>query len=165
MADTGYQTREVPQVPYTVNRTFASLPTINFEENNSSGVNLGRAFRNELGNLHHADFTPVLNVTAKKFTLRINWPGYLPWCDVLHAFDHCYDAHPVTLARLAHMVARKIRLCFEDLGTDAHRSRASNPDWIVNNVNFENLFLVRLVHVGKGSWQPVITYRSNGTLA
>ncbi|KAI0093559.1 hypothetical protein BDY19DRAFT_1053047 [Irpex rosettiformis] len=164
-AHTISQNREVPQIPYTSNRAFDPLPSIIFGENGSSGVNLGRALRNETNNLYYPDFEPALSVAAKKFTLRINWPGYLPWCGVLHAFDYYRrDAHPVTLVQLAHLVARKISLCLEDLGTEDNRSRATDPDWIVNNINFENLVLIRLEHVGKGSWQPVIAYRSSGTL-
>lgn len=62
----------VPQVPYNVTRAFSPLPSINFEENGSPGVNLGRALNNELQDLHHADFTPILTPNAKKVTLRIN---------------------------------------------------------------------------------------------
>ena len=66
------QFQEVPQVPYTVTRSFTSFPSIRFDLYGSLGVSLGRALRNELGDLQHPDYTPVLTNTAKKVTLRIN---------------------------------------------------------------------------------------------
>ncbi|KAI0696173.1 hypothetical protein BC835DRAFT_1343418 [Cytidiella melzeri] len=150
--------QEVPQPPYRLRRPFIPFPSIIFERYGSPGVYLGDALRDDLHGLHNAESTPLLTNTAAKFTLRLNWPGCPPSCAVIHAYDHRYESRPVTLARLAYLVALKIRSCLENLSTEANRLRATDPNWLAHNVNFEDLVLVRLQHVALGSWQPVIVY-------
>ncbi|KAI0696175.1 hypothetical protein BC835DRAFT_886736 [Cytidiella melzeri] len=150
--------QEVPQPLYRLSRPFSRFSPITFEENGCPGVRLGHALRNELHGLRYSEINPLLANTATKITLRINWPGYLPWCDVIHVYNFAYKSRPITLARLAHLVARKIKLCLECLSTEANRARATNPCWLVHNIKFEDLMLVQLLHVAKGSWQPVIVY-------
>ncbi len=39
----------------------------------------------------------------------MQWPGYDTWSDNIHAFDHTNAVNPITLARLAHVVAKEVR--------------------------------------------------------
>ncbi|KAI0696174.1 hypothetical protein BC835DRAFT_1414432 [Cytidiella melzeri] len=105
--------QEVPQPLYRLSRPFSRFPPITFEENGCLGVRLGHALREELHGLRYSGTTPLLANTANKITLRINWPGYPPWCDAIHVYNFAHKSQPITLARLAHLVARKIKLCLE----------------------------------------------------
>ncbi|KAI0339048.1 hypothetical protein BDW22DRAFT_626402 [Trametopsis cervina] len=149
----------IPQYPFRTTRTFERFPMISFSENNYPGIRLDRAFNDDLNGLDHPDSTPALTQTAKKVALRINWPGYPEWHDVIHAFDHRYDANPVTQRRLAYLVARKIQTCMQDISVHFMQSSAAiNLQWRVENFRLEDLVLLQLVHVSPGSWQPVLAY-------
>ncbi|GJE92940.1 hypothetical protein PsYK624_090990 [Phanerochaete sordida] len=142
----------VPQPVYTAPGQFAQLPTIRFTEGGRPGVRLSNALNKVFQNLAKSNEVPKLSEQAKKITIRINWPGYQPWSYVVHAFDHSYEVRPITLAKLAHEVAKTVRLLKNDMAT----SGTVSPDWSLNNVNIEELVLLELRHVSTGSWQPVL---------
>jgi len=150
--------KTVPQEMYTGTRSFDALPTITFYENRFPGVRLEHVLNNDLGGLGDSDTKPLLTSTARKITLRINWPGYLPWFDVLHVYDHSYNANPITLHKLAVALTQKIKLCLDDLSRATYNARARDPEWIAENIRIEDLVLMELRHVSAGSWQPVLVH-------
>ena len=103
------------------------------------------------------------------------WPGYQPWHYVFHIYDHAYESKPITLAKLAHEVAKAVRQ-FKQVSTNPSLSRqlgltscniqdmngiaSTEQGWSVNNVKLESLFLLELRHVSTGSWQPVLIWNA-----
>lgn len=100
----------VPQPVYTAPGQFTQLPTIRFSEGGRPGMSLANALNKVFQNMNQSNDVPRLSEQAKKITIRINWPGYQPWSYVVHAFDHSYEVRPITLAKLAHEIAKTVRL-------------------------------------------------------
>ncbi|EKM52713.1 uncharacterized protein PHACADRAFT_31187 [Phanerochaete carnosa HHB-10118-sp] len=142
----------VPQPVYTAPGQFTQLHTIRFYEGGRPGMRLSNALNRVFQNLARGNDVPQLSEQAKKITIRINWPGYQSWSQVVHAFDHSYETRPITIAKLAHEIAKNVRL----LKSDMRGVACSSADWSLDQINVEELVLVELRHVSTGSWQPVL---------
>lgn len=105
----------------------------------------------------------------------LQWPGYDSWHDNIHVFDHTTATRPYTLEKLAHVVSKAVhkfmtvcpnaqsRQLFRFVLTSLVQQDMSNvqsterrPDWWLRTIRFEDLVLLELRHVSKGSWQPVL---------
>ncbi|GJE92895.1 hypothetical protein PsYK624_090530 [Phanerochaete sordida] len=97
---------------------------------------------------------PTLSETNNRVTLRILWPGYEPWV-LRNAIDVGGQQNARTLVHIANQVANRVREFYDNqravVGTE--------PDWNLSNIPFEDLYLVELRNVARGSWQPVICRR------
>ncbi|GJE92955.1 hypothetical protein PsYK624_091140 [Phanerochaete sordida] len=91
-----------------------------------------------------------------RVTLRIHWPGYQDWRfeNGIDVFDHTHNANPQTLERIVQKVARLVRTFYDEMRVNGSREQ----DWCLDRINFDDLYLVELRQVSKGSWQPVICW-------
>ncbi|KAJ3553988.1 hypothetical protein NM688_g3337 [Phlebia brevispora] len=141
----------VPQKIYTALVPFQAQPSIAFVENGHMGVRLENALNNHFEALEDPASTPL--VTDKSRVMyRVLWPGYEPWSDSSHIVDN--SGLPISRARLAFSVARIVQKFMSDVRYVG--SSELRPDWWVENVRYDALYLVELRHVSTGSWQPVL---------
>ncbi|KAI0337943.1 hypothetical protein BDW22DRAFT_1348811 [Trametopsis cervina] len=146
----------VPQMVYRAQTSYSPLESIQFCVGGTLGIPLADALNlpSIFGTLDGAKDEITLSATARKTALRIFWPGYDVWSDNIHLFDHNYNADPITRAKLAHEVAKKLRTCLQELSTVP--SRDPRPDWHATRYSIDQLILLELRHVSAGSWQPVL---------
>ncbi|GJE92925.1 hypothetical protein PsYK624_090840 [Phanerochaete sordida] len=136
---------------------FVRLDSIPFCHNGRIGIRLRDAVDSaRIAGLYAAQSQPTLSETGMRVTLRILWPGYQEWRyeNGIDIFDHTYNANPQTLERIANKVAKLIRTFCEEM-TNAN---PAEPGWAVGADTFNQLYLIELRHVSKGSWQPVICW-------
>ncbi|GJE95541.1 hypothetical protein PsYK624_117270 [Phanerochaete sordida] len=141
----------VPQRVYSAPGRCTYLPTIRFYNNDRPGVLLSRALENELGDLVDAARQVRLSVQASRITVRINWPGYPPWPTVTNVLHHSFEACPMTMAQLAHRVAKITAIFWGDMIVKP----CEESGWVLGEVEFDQLVLLELRHMSTGSWQPV----------
>ncbi|KIP06389.1 hypothetical protein PHLGIDRAFT_461880 [Phlebiopsis gigantea 11061_1 CR5-6] len=84
----------------------------------------------------------------------IQWPGYEPWADTnsIHQFNHRQHVNRRSLEFIAHQVARSVKAFYENR---RHES-GTEAGWKLSGIRFEDLYLLELHHVSRGSWQPVL---------
>ncbi|KAI9568067.1 hypothetical protein HD554DRAFT_2022730, partial [Boletus coccyginus] len=101
------------------------------------------------------DRTQAFSQQGKKtFTLRVQWPGYKLWSKTIAALDWTKSRAPITRVKVAEAVATAIQGLFEK-----YRDKPYDPghaEWNVgpNGVQLDQICLVALHHVSRGSWQP-----------
>ncbi|KAI0696182.1 hypothetical protein BC835DRAFT_888060 [Cytidiella melzeri] len=98
----------IPQDTYGLPSPFETLPNVSFRVDGMLGIRLVDAADPDFRGLDNPHFAPLLAETTKKIYIRILWPGYEHWHDILHVYDHSYDANPCNMKQLAHMVALKV---------------------------------------------------------
>ncbi|KAI0087828.1 hypothetical protein BDY19DRAFT_226246 [Irpex rosettiformis] len=145
----------VPQQQYSSGSgRFQPRPSIKFSDDGRWGMKLKRALDMDFRGMPDSAAQAVLSETGTKVAIRILWPGYLPWTQHMHAFDHTNARQPITKSRLAYDIARLVKLFYDDM-QHAQSSEAS-ADWWVSRMRFEDLILLELRNVSAGSWQPVL---------
>jgi len=88
-------------------------------------------------------------------SVRLNWPGYQPWSRQIPTRDFRNPPGPITRSKLAKIVAKSVaRFIAEHQGRPMEED--GDPNWAVGDHKIEvnDLVLMRLDHVSKGSWQP-----------
>ncbi|GJE95542.1 hypothetical protein PsYK624_117280 [Phanerochaete sordida] len=141
----------VPQRTYSAPGRCTYLPTVRFYDMGRPGVAYSRALQSQLEDLVDGDRQVRLSVQASRITVRINWPGYPPWPTVTNVFHHSFEANPMTMAQLAHRVAKVFMLFWEDMIDKP----CEEDGWALSDIEFDQLVLLELRHVSTGSWQPV----------
>ncbi|KAI0345994.1 hypothetical protein BDW22DRAFT_1353648 [Trametopsis cervina] len=145
----------VPQQQYTSGSgQFQPRPPIRFYDEGRWGMRLKRAYEMDFRGMPDGAMPAVLNETGTKIAIRILWPGYQPWVQHMHAYDHTNSRQPITKSRLAYDIARLVKLFVNDM-SQAQSTEVSR-DWWVSNFVFEDLILLELRNVSAGSWQPVL---------
>ncbi|KAI0802101.1 hypothetical protein BC629DRAFT_1496648, partial [Irpex lacteus] len=118
---------------------FQPRPPIRFSDDGRWGMRLKRALDMDFRGMVDAGAQAVLSETGTKVAIRILWPGYLPWAQHMHAFDHTNARQPITKSRLAYDIARLVKLFVDDM-QHAPSSEIS-ADWWVSRIRFEDLIL------------------------
>lgn len=109
-------------------------------------------------------------------SLTGQWPGYDKWVDFINVIEAgSLGRTHITKGKLAHEVAKKIRdlhrvcsirrtagvlsthTCIKDFSSV--RSSERNPSWWISRIPLNQLVLLELRNVSRGSWQPVILRR------
>ncbi|KAI0700897.1 hypothetical protein BC835DRAFT_1411758 [Cytidiella melzeri] len=145
----------IPQDIYHQPQNYNPLPTVRFTINGRLGIKLADAVDPKFRELDNPQLVPRLTETAGRITIRIQWPGYDLWSDVLHIYDHGYDVNPHNMQKLAKLIAQKVRVFLDDFR--AEPSTHTNDDsWWLEKYPFDRLVLLELRHVSLGSWQPVL---------
>ncbi|KAG8216392.1 hypothetical protein J3R82DRAFT_6496 [Butyriboletus roseoflavus] len=152
----------IPQERYSTSsissyNTPEQHPPVNFSLENPNQIGIPIAdVLNRTDSFHRIlDRTqPVIPMGKKTFTLRVQWPGYKSWSKTIAALDWTRSRAPLTRAKLAEAVATGVRDLIEK-----YRNEQYDPDyaeWNVgpNGIQLDQICLVRLYHVSKGSWQP-----------
>ncbi|KAH7890709.1 hypothetical protein F5I97DRAFT_1798867 [Phlebopus sp. FC_14] len=91
---------------------------------------------------------------------RVQWPGYRPWTKQIPTYDFKTPRGPITKGKLAKNIANCVR-SFIEVAEKQHMEAESDRRWKVGrrHIKVEDLMLVSLHHVSKGSWQPQLRLR------
>ncbi|KIJ20813.1 hypothetical protein PAXINDRAFT_165652 [Paxillus involutus ATCC 200175] len=133
--------------------------TIFFYSQSELGILLDDALKQRLKHLDDKD-EPMFVGCGPSVSIRLQWPGYRPWTKQIPTMDFKNPKGPITKLKLAKNIANCVRRFIE-----AVDSKAMEPDsdrrWKVGkrNIKVEDLVLVSLHHVSKGSWQPQLRLR------
>lgn len=97
---------------------------------------------------------PMFRERGPSVSIRLRWPGYGNWSRQIPTKDFRSPPCPITRSKLAKNIARTVERFIKE------KSRASmdtdeDPNWKVGpgHITIDDLVLVGLQHVSKGSWQ------------
>jgi len=95
--------------------------------------------------------------------VRINWPGYNSWSRQIPTRDFRNPPGPITRAKLAKNVAKSVARFIVEM-TGKPMEEDADAAWQVGPaphfIHINQLALVRLEHVSKGSWQAQLCLAS-----
>ncbi|KAI0791469.1 hypothetical protein BC629DRAFT_1509756 [Irpex lacteus] len=146
----------IPQGVFPTSQTYTPLPNVTFTVSGALGIRLVDALNPAFHGLCDAGVVPRMTKDAKKFILRLKWPGYPAWSEVVHAYDHTYMANPNTLKKVAQLAAQKIQMFCHELHRHPYDVSSGGDGWQIERHPLETLVLLELRHVSQGSWQPVL---------
>ncbi|KAI9461492.1 hypothetical protein HD554DRAFT_1513184 [Boletus coccyginus] len=139
--------------------------TIFFQLHGSSelGISLDDALRQRLKHLNDKEDLMFVSC-GPSVSIRIQWPCYAPWSKQIPTKDFKTPRGPITRAKLAKNIATCIRH-FVDSVEDKPMEAESDRRWKIGKryIKVEDLILVSLHHVSKGSWQPQLRLRPPST--
>ncbi|KAI0092296.1 hypothetical protein BDY19DRAFT_591608 [Irpex rosettiformis] len=144
----------IPQDVYPAPQPYDRLPNVQFTMRGVLGVRLIDALNPAFNGLDNPGYVPRMSVDAKKITLRLKWPGYAEWKEVVHVFEHTYNLNPNTTRKIAQVIAQKVQVFWNDLRYEHYTGVVDG--WQLANFPLERLVLLELRHVSQGSWQPVL---------
>ncbi|KAF9245303.1 hypothetical protein BU15DRAFT_41204 [Melanogaster broomeanus] len=134
--------------------------TIFFHSGQSElGISLDDALKQRLKHMKGKDDLMFVGC-GPSVSIRLQWPGYRSWTKQIPTMDFKNPKGPITKVKLAKNVANCVRRFIE-----AVEGKAMEPDsdrrWRVGkrHIKAEDLVLVSLHHVSKGSWQPQLRLR------
>jgi hypothetical protein len=87
-------------------------------------------------------------------SIRLKWPGYGNWSRQIPTKDFRSPPGPITRAKLAKNIARTVERFIKEKQNKQH-SDPEDEQWRVGpgHIGVNDLILVGLQHVSKGSWQ------------
>jgi len=124
---------------------------ITFKVYGQCGMPLRSALRGVYSGLSGRD-DPMFVGSRTSISIRLEWPGYAPWAQQMRTKDWRRKPSPITKAKLATEVAKKVDRFLKDMH---HNPR--NSHWTPSSpgpVDVSRLALVALEHVSMASWQP-----------
>ncbi|KAN0088540.1 hypothetical protein V8E55_005597 [Tylopilus felleus] len=129
------------------------------EDSHELGIPLDDALKQRLKHLKDKDDLMFVGC-GPSVSIRIQWPGYQPWSKQIPTMDFKTPKGPITRAKLAKNIATCIRR-FQEYVQNKPMEAESDKRWKVGNchIKVEDLILVSLHHVSKGSWQPQLRLR------
>lgn len=142
----------VRQIKYgNPGKIYTQLPDICFTVGNKEGIKLTDALDTSFNGLDSRDELMFDGDTRSAISCRINFDGFGAWEKAKQISTKNYQRKrtSITKKKLGHDVAKLVRTYLDDL------ERAGCP----YHIPFEDMFLVRLAHVARGSWQPEIWYQ------
>ncbi|KZV68965.1 hypothetical protein PENSPDRAFT_581651 [Peniophora sp. CONT] len=104
----------------------------------------------------------LFHSSGPSISIRINWAECYPsWSRQIPTRDFKNPPGPVTRSKVARNVARSVQRFIDEMNTRA-LEEDSDIGWAVgrarNGIVLEDLALVRLEHVSKGSWEARLCF-------
>ncbi|KAF8449094.1 hypothetical protein L210DRAFT_3523883 [Boletus edulis BED1] len=136
--------------------------TIFFHSDGSSefGISLDDALKQQLMHMKDKDDRMFVGC-GPSVSIRIQWPGYPSWSKQIPTMDFKTPKGPITRAKLAKNIATCLRRFVQSVKNKPMEAD-SDRRWKVGerqHIRVEDLVLVSLHHVSKGSWQPQLRLR------
>ncbi|OJA19772.1 hypothetical protein AZE42_03987 [Rhizopogon vesiculosus] len=124
------------------------------------GVSLDDALKAKLRDLHGRDDHMFENC-GPSVSIRLQWPGYRSWTKQIPTMDFKSPKCPITKAKLAKNVANCVKRFIDEKGP-GRMEMEGDRSWRVGTryIRVEDLMLVSLHHISKGSWQPQLRLRT-----
>ncbi|KAI5894995.1 uncharacterized protein SCHCODRAFT_02535442 [Schizophyllum commune H4-8] len=137
-------------------------PSIYFwhKDGENCGISLVQALKRATHELRDPD-AYIFNGVRPSVSIRLEWPGYRQWTKQIPAKDFKKVPAPITREKLAKEVAKCVKRFIES--QKPLPSDEANRRWRVggaNGIKLEDLILVSMHHVSRGSWQPQLRLRS-----
>lgn len=151
---------QVPQRVYDLGPrqwAFERSEPISFSVNGFPGMNMQEAYRKHFTGLDGRD-DPMFRNSAGAISCRFMFPGYpLNSSGQISTLGWAKHRSPITRSKLAHEIAKKLNNYLESMAGHPMEDSAHHC-WKIGEgfMRLENMYLVRLVHVSMGSFQPEI---------
>jgi len=124
---------------------------ITFRVNGQCGMPLKSALDCMYGGLIGRD-DPMFLGSKSSISIRLEWLNCPSWTQQMRTKDWKRKPSPISKAKLATEVAKKVKRFLEDMRPN-HRGSQGDP-LSPSRLDFDRLTLVALEHVSMGSWQP-----------
>lgn len=97
---------------------------------------------------------PMFRERGPSVSIRLRWPGYGNWSRQIPTKDFRSPPCPITRSKLAKNIARTVERFIKEKARAA-MDTDEDPGWKVGpgHITIDDLVLVGLQHVSKGSWQ------------
>ncbi|KAG1746700.1 uncharacterized protein EDB91DRAFT_1049172 [Suillus paluster] len=127
---------------------------------NQWGIPLDDAIKAKMKDLLDKDDS-MFEDCGPSVSIRLQWPGYRSWTKQIPTMDFKSPKGPITRAKLAKNIANCVKRFIEVRPTKRMEMEADRR-WRVGNryIRMEDLILVSLHHISKGSWQPQLRLRT-----
>jgi len=124
---------------------------ITFKVHGQCGMPLRNALRGIYNGLSGRD-DPMFVGSRTSISIRLEWPDCPPWAQQMRTKDWRRKPSPITKAKLATEVAKKVDRFLKDMHLNTRGSQGCplSPD----PVDISHIVLVALEHVSMASWQP-----------
>lgn len=124
------------------------------------GIALDDALKAKMKDLHDKDDNMFENC-GPSVSIRLQWPGYRAWTKQIPTMDFKSPKGPITRAKLAKNIANCVKRFIEEKEKERMEMEADRR-WRVGTryIRMEDLILVSLHHISKGSWQPQLRLRT-----
>lgn len=124
------------------------------------GIPLDDALRAKMKNLLDKDDSMFENC-GPSVSIRLQWPGYRAWTKQIPTMDFKSPKGPITRAKLAKNIANCVKRFIDEKEKERMEMEADRR-WRVGTryIKMEDLILVSLHHISKGSWQPQLRLRT-----
>jgi len=128
---------------------------ITFQVHGKCGIPLERALRCVYGGLAERD-DPMFVGSRTSISIRIEWLGCQPWAQQMRTKDWKRKPSPITKAKLATEVAKKVDRFLLDMRHTPRGCHGDAPS--PGHIDTSRLALVALEHVSQASWQPHLRF-------
>lgn len=124
------------------------------------GIALEDALRAKMKDLLDKDDNMFENC-GPSVSIRLQWPGYRAWTKQIPTMDFKSPKGPITRTKLAKNIANCVKRFIEEKEKERMDLEADRR-WRVGTryIRMEDLILVSLHHISKGSWQPQLRLRT-----
>jgi len=97
---------------------------------------------------------PMFEESGSSVALRFEWPGYKSWSRQIKTNDWRKTRRPITRAKLATDISKSLSLFIQEMENEP--IDPLNEKWRLGagHITVDQITLVALEHVSKGSWQP-----------
>lgn len=97
---------------------------------------------------------PMFEESGSSVALRFEWPGYKSWSRQIKTNDWRKTRRPITRAKLATDISKSLALFMQEM--ESEPIDPQNEKWRFGPglITVDQISLVALEHVSKGSWQP-----------
>lgn len=117
------------------------------------GVAVKDAMNKRYHNLVGRD-DPMFEESGSSVALRFEWPGYKSWSRQIKTNDWRKTRRPITRAKLATDISKSLALFIQEMETEPVDSQDEKWRFGPGLITIDQIYLVALEHVSKGSWQP-----------
>lgn len=123
------------------------------------GISLDDALKAKMKDLLNKDDS-MFEDCGPSVSIRLQWPGYRAWTKQIPTMDFKSPKGPITRAKLAKNIANCVKRFIEEKEKERMEMEADRR-WRVGTryIRMEDLILVSLHHISKGSWQPQLRLR------
>ncbi|KAF9644046.1 hypothetical protein BDM02DRAFT_3122524 [Thelephora ganbajun] len=97
---------------------------------------------------------PMFEESGSSVALRFEWPGYKSWSRQIKTNDWRKTRRPITRAKLATDVSKSLSLFIQEMENEPADPHNEKWGFGPSLITIEQITLVALEHVSKGSWQP-----------
>ncbi|KAF9785539.1 hypothetical protein BJ322DRAFT_837891 [Thelephora terrestris] len=155
----------VPQRPYALTaHKFTPTHPIEFKvDSGEPGIRLSAAHNRMFTHLKDRDDLVFELSKSPTITMRLEWPGYASWHRQVRVLDSRSVQQSISREKLAYEVAKTVHM-FSQPGNGKRSGAEGAPDrnmWSLGegNIGLDDLLLVRVENVSRGSWQPQFLVR------
>jgi hypothetical protein len=124
---------------------------ITFQVHGQCGMPLSAALRCVYSGLSGRD-DPMFIGSRTSISIRLEWPGCSSWAQQMRTKDWRRKPSPITKAKLATEVAKKVDRFLKDMGRNVRGSQGDAT--LPSHIDINRVALVALEHVSMASWQP-----------